>query len=93
MEPQELTFLALLCWLVNYRAVLQASQVKHSYTAISTTADKYVDAVSAEAYIEDLLVMRYQLRFCSQCWNVPYCTGCVDTGSDDQTRRDRVPVQ
>ena len=64
--------------LVDDGAVLQASQIEHSYTSISAAADKDVDAARAKSNIEDLLVMCNQLRFGSKRGNVPDCTSRVD---------------
>lgn len=37
--------------------------------------------------------MSDELCFGSQGWNVPYGTGGIDTGSNDETRRQVIPVE
>lgn len=74
-----LTFIILLRWLVDDGAVFQTSQIKHSHTAIRSAAHKNVDAVGAKPHVEHLFIMSDKLSFGSQGWNVPDCTGCIDT--------------
>ena len=66
-----LTFLGFLRRLVDNGAVLQTAQVKHADTAVAPTADKHVNAVRAEPHVIDFLVVRNELRFGRQGWNVP----------------------
>lgn len=83
---QALTFVIFVRWLVDDGAMLEASEIKHSYTTICAAADKHIDAVGAESNIVDFLVVGDQLCLCSQSGNIPNGAGCVNAGSDDQTR-------
>lgn len=73
--------------------MLKAPQIKHSHTAISTTAYKNIDAVGAEANVIHLLVVSNQLRLRCQCGNIPNGAGCVNTRRNDQTWRNCIPVK
>lgn len=72
--------------------MFQTSQIKHPHTAISPAAYKDIDAIGAKSHIKHLFIVSDELSFSSQSWNVPYRTGRVDAGSDNQARRQIVPV-
>lgn len=78
---------------VDDSTVLQASQVKHAHTAISTTAHKHIYASCTETDIKHLLVVRDQLCFGSKSGYVPYRASCVDAGGNDELGRHSVPVK
>jgi len=42
--------------------VLEAAQVEHAHAAVGAAAHEHVDAAGAEAHVEDLFVVRDQLR-------------------------------
>ena len=79
--------------LINNRTMLQTPQVKHPHAPISATAHENIYAVRAEAHVEDLLVVRDQLRLGRQRRDVPDRARRVDARRDDQRGGDRVPVQ
>lgn len=79
--------------LVDNGAVLEAAQIKHADTAVAPAADKHVHAIRTKSHVVDLLVVRNELRFSRQGWNVPDRTCRINTRRDDQTRRHGVPVQ
>jgi hypothetical protein len=81
------TFFVLFGWFVNYCTMLQASKIKHSYTAISATAHEDVNTVGAKSHVKNFFIMRYQLRFGCQSGDVPYRTCRVDARCDDQAWR------
>lgn len=64
--------------LVDNGRMLQATQIKHSNTAVLTATDKDIDAVGAEADIIHLLVMCNELRLGRQGGDIPDCTCCVN---------------
>lgn len=65
--------------------MFEAAEVEHSDTAICATADKDIDALGAEADVEDLFIMGDQLGLGCQGGDVPNGTGSVDARGDDQT--------
>lgn len=73
--------------------MLEASQIEHTHTAVSTAADKNVDAVGTKPNIVHFFVVGNQLRLGRQCWNIPDGASCVNAGGDDETWGDRVPVE
>lgn len=73
--------------------MLQTAQVEHPHAAVCAAADEHVNAASAEADVEDFLVVGDQLRFRSQSRNVPYRAGSVDAGGDDEFRGEGIPVK
>lgn len=73
-----LTLLVLVRRLIDDCGMLEAAQIKHPHTAVSTTADKDINAIGAESNIVHLLVVGDQLCFRCQCGNIPNGTGCVD---------------
>lgn len=70
--------------LVDDGAVLETSKIKHAHTTVSTAADEDINTSSAKSYVKYLLVVRNQLGLGCECWNVPYCAGCVYTGRNDE---------
>ena len=86
-------FIIFLRRLVYDRTVFKTSEIEHSYAAIGATAHKHVDAVSAESDIEHFFIVRYQLCFGRKRGYIPYCASGVDTGSDNETWRNCVPIQ
>lgn len=78
---------------VDNGAVLQASEIEHANAAVLATADEYVDTISAESYIVDLLVMRNELGFGGQRRDVPDSASRIDARCDNQAWRYSVPIQ
>ena len=83
MSRWELTFVVLLGRLVDYSAVLEASEIEHANAAVGATTYKDVDAVGTKSDVEDFLVVCNQLCFCSQRRYIPYRTCSINTGCDD----------
>lgn len=73
--------------------MFEAAQVEHTHTAVSTAADKHVDAVRTEPNIVHLLVVSNQLRLGSQRRDVPDSARCINAGGDDQAWGNGVPVE
>ena len=79
--------------LVENGAVLEAAEVEHADGAVGAAGDEDVDAVGAEADVEDFFVVGDQLRFCGQGRDVPDGAGGVDAGGDDEAGGEGVPVE
>lgn len=58
-QEDTITFLVLFRRLVNYRAMLQTSQIKHSNATVGTTAHENIDTICAESDIEDFFIVSY----------------------------------
>jgi hypothetical protein len=57
------TFVVLFRWLIYDGAVFEAAKVEHSYTTICATTDKNIDALGAEADVEDFFIVGDELGF------------------------------
>jgi len=73
--------------------VLETPQIKHSHATIGTATDKNIDTASTEAHVKDLLVVGDELSLCGEGRNVPYGTGGINAGSDDELGRESIPVE
>ena len=73
---------SLLGRLIDNGRMFEAAEVKHSDATICPTRNEDVNAVSTESNIKDLLVMGYELSFCSQSRYVPYGARGINTRSD-----------
>lgn len=89
----EQTSIVLAGWLVDDGRMLQTTEIKHSNTTVLPTADKHINTVCAEAHVIHFFVMGDQLRLGSQGRNIPDCASCIDAGGNDETRRDRIPIE
>jgi hypothetical protein len=63
--------------------VFKAAEIEHAHAAVGAAADKDVDALGAEAHVEDFFVVRDELGFGGEGGDVPDCAGGVDAGGDD----------
>lgn len=90
---RKLTFINFLTRLIDDCTMFEASKVKHPDTAVRAARDKDVDAVGAEADIEDFFVVGDELSFGGEGRDVPYCTGGVDARGNDEAGRKGIPVQ
>lgn len=73
--------------------MLETSEVEHADAAVCTTGNENIDAVGAEANVEDFFVMGNKLRFGSEGRDVPYCTRRVYAGRDNEAGGKCVPVE
>ena len=62
--------------------MLEATEVEHSHTTVSTARHEHIDAVGTEANIKYLLVVGYKLRLCRQSGYVPDSASGINTGGD-----------
>ena len=58
-----LTFVGFFGGLVDNGAVLEAAEIEHADAAVGAAADEDVDAVGAEADVEDFFVVGDELSF------------------------------
>lgn len=87
------TFVILGSRLVDNGAVLEAAEVEHADTAVGAAGDEDVDAVGAEADVEDFFVVGDQLGLGCQSWDIPDRTGGVNRGCNDERWRDCIPIK
>lgn len=73
--------------------MFEAAEIEHPNTAICAAAYENVDALGAEADVENFFVVGDQLGFRCQGRDIPDRAGGVDARRDDQTGRDYVPVE
>lgn len=72
------TFVVFGSWFVDDGAVLETSKIKHAHAAVGAAGDKDVDAVGAEANVEDLFVVGDELGLCGKGWDIPNRARGVD---------------
>lgn len=92
-ERRMLTFVDFLAGLIDDGTMFETSEIEHPDAAICAAGDKYIDAVGAEADVEDFFVVSDELGFGSESRDVPYGTCGIDAGGDDEAGRERIPVQ
>lgn len=88
-----ITLLVLFRGFIDNGTMLQTSQVKHPHTPIGSTAYEDINTISTKSNVKNFFVVRDQLGFGSQGWDIPYRTSGIDAGRDDQARRQIIPVQ
>lgn len=79
-----LTFVTLFAWLVDDSTVFETSEIEHSDAPVCSAGNEDVDAVGAEADIENLFIVGNKLCFRGKCGNIPYRTRGVDAGRNDE---------
>jgi hypothetical protein len=80
----EQTFIVFRSGLVNNRAMLKTSEIKHSYAPVCTTAHEHISTIRAEPNIIYFFVMGDELCFRGQSGYVPNRTCCIDARGDNQ---------
>lgn len=73
--------------------MLETTEIEHADTAVGAAGDEDVDAVGAEADIEDFFVVGDELGLCGEGWDIPDGAGGVNGRGDDEGWRDGIPIE